>query len=43
MGLYERIDQLKKANPKLKTLLAIGKEGLDIEMFSKINSNNLAL
>lgn len=24
-GLYERIDSLKKANPKLQTLLAIGK------------------
>lgn len=25
VGLYERIENLKKANPKLKTLLAIGK------------------
>ncbi|XP_026686468.1 uncharacterized protein LOC103519043, partial [Diaphorina citri] len=28
VGLYERIEQLKKANPKLKTLLAIGKLSL---------------
>lgn len=25
VGLYERVHKLKKANPKLKTLLAIGR------------------
>lgn len=28
-GLYDRIQNLKKANPKLKTLLAIGKFSID--------------
>lgn len=34
-GLYDRINALKKANPKLKTLLAIGE--LKFQLYFKIN------
>jgi len=30
VGLYDRIKNLKKANPKLKTLLALGKRGVSL-------------
>jgi chitinase len=36
VGLYERINQLKQANPKLKTLLAIGKFSSSIDNCSQM-------
>ena len=35
VGLYERINQMKQANPKLKTLLAIGKFSSSIDNWPK--------
>jgi chitinase len=36
VGLYERINQMKQANPKLKTLLAIGKFSSSIDNCSQM-------
>uniref|UniRef100_A0A8D8USC8 Probable chitinase 3 n=1 Tax=Cacopsylla melanoneura TaxID=428564 RepID=A0A8D8USC8_9HEMI len=37
VGLYDRIDQLKKANPKLKTLLAIGGWSFGTQKFKEMS------
>ncbi|KAI5723130.1 hypothetical protein M8J76_001722 [Diaphorina citri] len=39
VGLYERIEQLKKANPKLKTLLAIGGWSFGTQKFKEMSKS----
>ncbi|KRT85583.1 glycoside hydrolase, partial [Oryctes borbonicus] len=42
IGLYDRIDNLKKANPKLKTLLAVGGWSFGTQKFKEMTATRYA-